>query len=178
MKKLLSIIGLAFILSASQAQTVTNGPSSTLWDFLTTGSNYWAVPFGTYSMNSHEFGGGVAVGYRVSDIVNPVVRLDYFSKRLYMVSLNAEIQVPRKLMGKIPLTPFAVGGVATGLSGLGQDNGTAIGIVGGGFYVDFKWTGSTSWLANHTALVVDYERWVGLPSNQADQFRIGAGISF
>lgn len=185
MKRIFSLLAaLTLLVSAGYAQTtntppvvITNSPSSTLWDFLTTGSNYWATPFATYGVNSRDFGGGIALGYRVSDIVNPVVRVDYFASKFYLVSVNAEVQVPRSLMGKIPIVPFVIGGVGTGLSGLGSDNGTAIGIVGSGAYSALDYVGK-GWFWQHTAVIADYERWVGLPTAQADQVRFGVLIHF
>lgn len=177
-KTLLGIIaGFLFLSLNVSAQTNTNTAPGNLWDFVTTGTNYFAVPFTTYSVNDHSFGGGIALGYRITEIVAPVIRLDYFNSKLYNVSLTANLQPPRSLFGKFPVTPFVIAGAATPISGGGEDNGTFVSVVGGGLIAHFDTLGS-SWLAKHAWLAADYEKWIGLPQRQEDQIRFGFGLSF
>lgn len=164
------IIGLAMLAGIStQAQTSTNGPS--IWDFATTGSNYWVAPFATMAPKSGDFGYGVAVGYKVTQVINPVLRLDSFAGKLWVVSGNLELQAPRSLLGKFPITPFAVAGVATSFGGNGQNNGAPCGVVGAGAYFDWSYLSPNSWLGKHGHTAVDYERWIGLPDKQQNQIR-------
>lgn len=179
-KNLISLIAVIALLAlpAAAAET-TNAPvkQENLWDFLTTGSNYFAVPFTTYSVNDHSFGGGIALGYKITEIIAPILRVDYFNSEFWNVSLTANLQAPRSLLGKIPIVPFAIAGAATPISGAGGDNGTFVSVVGGGVVLHLDWVGSAgfwkkAWLA------ADYEKWLGLPANQEDQIRFGFGLSF
>jgi hypothetical protein len=156
---------------------VVTGAASTLWDFVTTGSNYWAAPYGTFGVSSHTMGGGIAVGYKVSEIINPVVRLDYFDGQFWMPSLTAQLQAPRALMGKIPVIPFGVAGIATPIAGAGTGNGSLVTVLGAGAAVKLDFLGSSS-LLQHTDIVVDYEKWLGLPQKQQNQIRFGVLFKF
>ncbi|MDE2099096.1 MAG: hypothetical protein KGL39_17715 [Patescibacteria group bacterium] len=192
MKKIASLIliaGLTALALPAGAQTATNpapvtvtnalpaGAASTLWDFLTTGSNYWVAPYSTMSTGDRTFGGGIAIGYRASAIINPVVRLDYFGGHFWMPSLTAQLQPPQSLMGKIPIIPFAIAGGATPISGAGGGNGQFVSILGAGAALRLDWVGSGSFW-QHTDLAVDYEKWLGLPSAQQNQIRFGLVYKF
>lgn len=161
------------------ATTSTNIPPvvPNLIDYLTTGSNYFAVPFVTYSVNDHSVGGGIALGYHLSDIIAPVLRLDYFDSRFYSVSLTANLQPPRALLGKIPIVPFALAGGAMPFSGAGDDNGTFVTVVGIGAYVPLDVVGK-SWFWRQSSIIADYEKWFGMPDNQTDQVRVGFSLRF
>lgn len=182
---LLMFFALCFSAPAQTAATGTNAPDSalfgntgsTLWDFATTGSNYWAAPYGTFGVSSHTAGGGIAVGYHISDVVNPVLRLDYFDGSFWMPSLTAQLQPPRQLMGKIPVIPFGIAGMATPIAGAGTGNGSLVTILGAGAALKLDAFGSASWL-KHTDLVVDYEKWLGLPQKEQNQVRFGVLIKF
>lgn len=177
MKKLVIIAFIAASCFAVKAQTDTNNPVRTFWDFATTGSNYWVVPFSTYSISSHEFGGGVALGYHVSDVINPVFRLDYFASKTYTASMNVQLQVPRQFMGKIPFVPLAYGGVGTPFNGSGVNNGQPIEIVGVGAWIDMSNLGN-GWFFQKVRPVASYEHWFGLPANQVNHINFGLGIKF
>jgi hypothetical protein len=172
----LSILA-ALCFSTCLGSAQTNPPASTLWDFLTTGSNYWAVPYGTYSVSGHGVGGGLALGYKATEILNPVVRLDYFGGQFWMPSLTAQLQPPRTFMGKIPVIPFAIAGAATPISGNGAGNGTFVTILGAGVAVKTDILGS-GWFWTHSDIVVDYEKWLGLPQQDQNQIRVGWLIKF
>lgn len=150
---------------------------SNLWDYVTTGTNYWVAPFTTIAVDSKSFGGGIAVGYKVSELVNPVLRLDYFNGSVYMPSLTAQLQAPRSILGKIPVTPFGIAGMGTPIAGAGLQNGTAVTILGAGLALrgdSFVKTG----LLSHMDLVADYEKWMGLPQKLQNQIRIGVLVKF
>jgi hypothetical protein len=183
---LIGLVASTMALSA-MAQTVldTNAapasalpaPAATLWDFVTTGTNYWAAPYSTISVGDHSMGGGIAVGYQVSPIINPVLRLDYFGGQFYMPSLTAQLQAPRTIMGKIPIIPFGIAGIGTPIAGAGPGNGGLVTILGAGAAVKLDWLGSSSFW-KHTDLVADYENWGGLPTRQQKQIRLGILIKF
>lgn len=152
-------------------------PAPNLLDYLTTGSNYFAVPFLTYSLHDRSIGGGIALGYHLSEIVAPVLRVDYFDSRFYSVSLTANLQPPRALLGKIPIVPFALAGGAMPFAGGGDDNGTFVTVIGAGAYVPLSIVGKSWWLKN-SSIIADYEKWFGMPANQTDQFRVGWSLRF
>lgn len=175
----MTVVALGLVCSSSYAQ-VSNSYSQTLWDFVTTGSNYFAVPYGTYSLKDHSIGGGVAVGYTATEVIHPIVRIDYFSGTFYMASVTAQLQPPKQLLGKFPITPIAIAGSGIPFSGAGKDNGTFITILGAGAvlkFADVMSADSTSFL-KRGFLAVDYERWLGLPSRQESQLRVGLGVKF
>lgn len=184
MAVMVGLIGLvtATTIPAVGQQADTNAPviggaSSTLWDFVSTGSNYWAAPYVTAATSGGSFGGGVAVGYKVSELVNPVLRLDYFNGSVYMPSLTAQLQAPRTILGKIPITPFGIAGMGTPIAGAGRDNGNMVTILGAGIALrgdSFAKTG----LISHMDLVADYEKWLGLPQKLQNQIRFGVLIKF
>lgn len=152
----------------ARAQTSTNAPAPTLWDLATTGSNYWAAPFMTYSVKDHSTGGGVALGYRATEFVNPLFRVDYFNHQLYTVSIDAQLQVPQTLLGKIPVVPFGLAGVETPLSGSASTDA----MVGIGAAVRLDFLGTSSFW-QHADIVADYEQHFGLPEVQKRQIRFG-----
>lgn len=170
--RLLALTFLVSLLTLGAVAQTNSPPASTLWDFLTTGSNYWAVPYASYSTSGHGVGGGVAVGYKVTEIVRPVVRVDYFGDTIWMASLTAELQAPRSLMGKIPVIPFAIAGGATPFAGDGVNNGTFVTILGAGGAVKLDILG-TSWIWKHSDIVLDFEHWIGLPQKDQNQIRFG-----
>lgn len=178
MKKLLLLAPLLLLGSSLQAQT--NGP--TIWDYLTTGSNYWVAPFSTFSTGDKSFGGGIALGYLATEAINPVLRLDYFAGQAFMVSGNLQLQPPRRLLGKFPVVPFGIAGVGTPFSGSGATGvapGTAIGIVGAGaaLKLDFLSSNTNSFL-RRLDLVGDYEHWAGMTDKQKNQIRFGVLFKF
>lgn len=171
------IIGLSVCCLSSEAQTNTPS-SSTIWDLLTTGSNYWAAPFATCSTGDHSTGGGLAVGYLATEAINPVLRFDYFAGQAWMVSGNIQLQPPRRLMGKIPVMPFAIAGVGTPFAGAGDMNGRAIGILGAGAAIKLDGLVSTNSFLRRLDIVGDYEHWSGMVDKQANQVRFGILFKF
>lgn len=169
------------ISSFAQQQQDTNAPvsviGSNLFDYLTTGSNYWVAPYATAATSGGSFGGGIAVGYKISELVNPVLRLDYFNGSAYMPSLTAQLQAPRAIMGKIPVTPFGIAGMGTPIAGAARDNGAMVTILGAGLALRGDSLVKTGFLS-HCDLVADYEKWLGLPQKLQNQIRFGVLIKF
>lgn len=119
-------------------------------DFLSaTASNWYVAPYGIYSSDTETFGAGIGVGYAITPNVVTVMRMDYLNDEIWMPSGSVQLQAPILLMGKVQVTPFAFGGIATPLSGRGDDNRTAAGIAGAGMATRFKRVG----------LIYDIEYW-------------------
>lgn len=139
-----------------------SGPVVTVLDFLSQGSNWITVAYGTMNDKATKFGGGVAIGYKVSDFVAPTLRLDYYDGRVFMPSASLQLQVPFKLLGKLTVIPFAISGIATPLTGKGGSDGSAVGIFGAGVAVEFT---------QKFGAIGDAEKWTGF---EGYQFRLGA----
>jgi hypothetical protein len=150
---------------------LVSGPAADAWSFITTAgvSNWMVAPFGIYSTTSKEWGGGLAVGYKLSEFVVPVLRLDYLAGDIWMPSANLQLQVPVTIMGKFTLIPFTFAGVATTIAGGGADNGTAVGMLG---------IGGAVRLSSHVDLVGDYELWNGGHFHADNQIRFGVLYKF
>lgn len=149
--------------------------SSPVWEFVTAGASNWY--FGTYVIydtTSKDFGGGIGAGYKLSEFVVPIMRVDYlnrggksFKENIFIPSGNIQLQVPVKLFGKVTVTPFAFTGVATSINN-GSDSGDVIGIFGTGAYLGL---GEHAWYVP-VNVIADYERWTGSGFND-DQIRCG-----
>lgn len=175
MKKLFGLVALIGLLALpAAAQTNT---TETLWDMLTTGSNYFAVPYGTFATGDKSFGGGLALGYHATEWVVPVARLEYFDHNLWNIAMTVTLQPPRSLFGKIPIIPFASVGGGTSLGGAGDENGKFVSMVGGGAVLHFDTFGQ-SWFAKHSFLVGAYEHWTPMPDGKADHIMLGLGVNF
>lgn len=174
MKKLITIAMLATSLIGAQAQvTNTNtgnpflsGPATQILDFLSTGSNWMAVAYGTSSDKFDKFGAGVALGYKATDFLVPTLRLDYYDGSVWMPSASVQLQAPIKLFGKVTVIPFAVSGIATPISGRGTGNGSAVGIFGAGLAAQ---------VSSHFDVIADAEKWTGFSGYQ---IRFGALYKF
>lgn len=163
------VMGMAFCKCHAQTNTLssdTNGlpqPIGQVFSFLAQGSNWIVAPYGTFTTDRH-YGGGLALGYHLSDFVIPFMRLDYLDypgREIWLPSGSVQLQAPINFSPSVSLIPFVVGGVATSVSGRGQDNGSVVGIFGGG--ADLK-------LSKHFGILADYEIWSGFP---AEQIRFG-----
>lgn len=186
MKKLLLTLALAAtVVLPVTAQTTNNTTDLNLLNYLSNGSNWFGGGFMTYATGDRTMGGGAFVGYKATEALAPVLRLDEFAGKAYMCNLSLELSVPRTLMGKVPVVPFLVAGAGIPLSSATIDGnltisaGQPVGIVGAGAYMPLDWAGS-SWLAQNTFLVADYEHWTGagIPAKQQNQIRFGFGVRF
>lgn len=178
-KLLVTLLATVAIATVGYSQTTTDTNTTTvsatsLWDFATTGSNYWVTVFPTYSLDSHDFGYGIAVGYHIPNtVVSPMLRFDRLAGVSYLVSGNLQLEVPRSLMGKVPIHPFGLAGAATAIGGSGLNNGTLAGMTGVGAYV--KWSevfGKTTGITTHMNSAADIEYWFGVPTALSKQIRI------
>lgn len=148
----------------------TNNPivDSPIFQFFTAQSTNWYIgTYGIYDTTSKDYGVGFGAGYKVSDFVVAVMRLDILSGGVYVPSGNIQLQVPVKIMNKFVLSPFLFTGVATSLNS-DQDNGQIIGIFGFGGIVDFA---NDKWYLPD-AVIADWERWTGGPFEN-NQVRVG-----
>lgn len=150
---------------------VISGPVQDAWDFVTTqGSTNWMIAgYGIYSIDSKKWGGGLGVGYKLSDFVVPTIRLDYLANEIWMPSGNLQLQVPITLFGKVTTIPFAFAGVATCVSGTGSQNGTAVGMLG---------IGMAARVAAHWDIIADWETWTGGQFHNDNQIRGGIVYKF
>lgn len=144
-----------------------SGPARTAFDFLTSSSTNWmVVPYGIVNSKFDKFGGGIAVAYKLSEFVAPALRLDYYDGRVWMPSASLQLQAPVRIMNKFELIPFAFSGLATPLSGKGNENGTAVGIFGAGaaIRIGARWD-----------IIGDVEKWSGF---EGLQYRMGVVFKF
>lgn len=181
MKKLFGLVALIGLLALpAAAQTNT---TETFWDFATTGSNYFVIPYGTMSTGDKTFGGGIALGYHIPDNewIVPVFRGEYFDHSIWTLTMTVTLQPPRRLFGAVPLVPFASVGGGGSMGGQGENNGRFVSMVGGGAVLHFDtplFGSGTSWFAKHAFLVGAYEHWDPMPAGKADHIMLGLGASF
>lgn len=120
---------------------VLTQPELTVLSMITANStNFFAGPFLTYwsggNLLKDKIGGGVVLGYKVSDFFASIARMDYIGNNLYMPSFSAQLSFSVPLFGgKYKAIPFTFGGIAVPLGGAGSENNTAVGIVGTGLAV-------------------------------------------
>jgi len=123
------------------------------------------APYGIISSDGEKYGGGIALAYRLTDFVVPVLRIDYYDQEIWMPSASIQLQAPITLSGKVRVTPFAFAGVATPLSDPEHDRPVE-GIFG---------VGAAVGLSKHFSLVADVEVWTGF---EAEQIRFGVVYKF
>lgn len=143
------------------------GPARQAFDFLTANSTNWmVVPYGIVSSKFDKYGAGIAVAYKLSEFVAPALRLDYYNGRVWMPSASLQLQAPVRIMNKFELIPFAFSGLATPITGKGQENGSAVGLFGAGAAVRIgkKWD-----------IIGDVEKWSGF---EGLQYRMGVVFKF
>ena len=173
MKKLIALIGLAFAVSVTQAQTTNTTPPASFWsgigeagqafvnifktDTNVLGSTTWvAIPFASYDVSQKQFGGGIALIYPIKD--TPLFvggRLENINGTWTTPSIQVQLKKTVTVSG-FSLTPYGVGGTAI-------VNGNVAAYVGVGEYVDlYDFT-----IKGHPAalgVTGDYETWGGLPA--------------
>lgn len=110
--------------------SVTN-PVNKITEFLSNAtSNIIVVPYGIASTDFKKFGGGVALGYELSQNVVPFLRVEKYNGDFFMPSGTVQLQVPVKF-GSFVIVPLAYTGVAVPL-GEKHVNDPVVGIVGTG----------------------------------------------
>lgn len=140
-------------------------PATRIIEFLSSGSNWMAASYGTWSPSEKKYGAGLAGLCKINDFAVTGLRLDYYDGDVWMPSVNFQLQAPFRV-GDRRVTPFIVGGLATPLSGKGDDNGAAVGIIGFGVAVE---------LTKKVSLVTDVEKWTRY---DGQQYRLGLLYKF
>lgn len=174
MKKLLLVLSLVTSLSViaqtNPPPTLTDTnlvppAASTFLSFLAGATNLMVAPYGIVGTEG-KYGGGIALAYKLSDMIVPTIRMDYYDGRVWMPSADMQLQVPLLLGGKVTFIPFGFAGIATPLTGKGSDNFTPVAIIGAGGAVRIgaKWD-----------LVGDIEKWSGF---KGEQIRFGVLYKF
>ena len=143
-------------LDISTNTPVLTGAGAELIQFLGTASNIMVAPYGTYSSEG-KGGGGIALAYEVGNFIAPMLRFDYLDKEITMPSASVQLPAPITIAGKLTVIPFGFTGVATPLSGKGNDNGSVQGIFGAGLAVR---------VTSHLDIVFDVEKWTGFTGQQ------------
>lgn len=175
MKKSVAVIGLVMVsafLGLAQTETNTNAPvanpivDSPIFGFLSQGTNWMIAPYGIANTTAGKYGGGVALAYKLSDFVAPMMRVDYYDGTIWMPSASLQLQAPITLFGKVTVIPFAFSGIGTPLAGKGKDNGSAVGIFGAGL---------AARVSTKFDLVADVEKWSGF---NGQQIRFGVLYKF
>jgi hypothetical protein len=172
---LLSVFSAGAQTNSAPAESVTNtpplvsGPALKAFEFFTASSSNWMVaPYAIYDSGSKSFGGGLGVGYKLSDYVVPTMRLDWVDSQLWMPSADLQLQLPVTFFGKVTAIPFAFAGIATPISGAGEGNGAAVGMFGTGLAVR---------LSSRIDLIGDVEKWSGAGFKDL-QYRGGVVFKF
>lgn len=146
--------------------------NSPVLGFLQNGSNWIAATYGIYDTTSKEFGGGVGVGYKISEYVVTVVRLDFIADRVFVPSGSLQLQLPINI-GRFKLTPFGFSAIATSLNS-DLSSGEPVGIFGAGGALTFNT--DSQWYVPK-GLIADFEHWTGGGFND-DQIRFGVLFKF
>lgn len=179
MKKFLTLLAVSLCCLTGYSQDTNTPPADTGWwnnpiiGVLSNGSNWIVAPYAIYDTTTKEFGGGIGAGYKISDYVVTVIRLDAISDNLFVPSGSIQLQLPITLFGAVKVTPFGFSGIATKLNGK-SGNGDPIGIFGTGGAISFK--ADTQWYIPK-GIIADYERWTGGGFND-DQIRFGLLFKF
>lgn len=156
-----------------------SGPLVDVFRFVSSGTNWVIAPYGIVAKSDAKYtvGGGIALAYHLSDFVMPMMRLDYMDHKLYMPSANLQLQAPVTLFGKVTTIPFAFAGIATPISGTGNNNGTVVGIFGAGLALRLDFLGSGKFWQK-SDLVWDVETWNGAAFHNQQQMRFGWAFKF
>lgn len=143
--------------SSVSITNIIGGPAWDALQFLTQGSNWMVAPYGIYDSGTKEYGAGICALYNLNPFVATGLRLDYVNGNVWMPSVQFQLQAPLKLFNKVTVVPFLTSGLATPLSGRGNDNLDPVGILGVGMAlrVNEKWD-----------IVGDYEKWTSFEGNQ------------
>lgn len=175
MKKLFLVLLLSVlpVLGFSQTNTppepapIVSGEWTNIINFISSGSNWMVAPYAIYDVTSKDVGGGVGAFYLLSPLAAVGMRVDYINKEFWMASGDIQIQLPITLFGKFTAVPFGFVGLATPLSGAGDENGTAQAIYGTGLAVR---------VSKIIDVAADWERWTARSSH--DQVRAAVVFRF
>lgn len=168
----LALSGYSQVLDTNTTPPTIEGPGMEFIQFLSQGSNWVIAPYGIYDDGSKRYGGGLGAFYEVSPFFLVGMRLDALDTanglELWMPSGNIQLQAPFILFGKVKVTPFGQTGIATPVSGAGDNNGDPVGIFGAGVAIG---------VYKNLHLIGDIEKWVGADFT-GQQYRFGIAISF
>ena len=167
-------IGVAVITASAQTNTnnpILSGPGVDAFNFLSASASNWIIaPYGIASWDGKSFGGGLGVGYRITDMVVPTMRIDAVKSHddftVWMPQANLQLQLPIRIMNTVTVVPFTFGGIATPVAGKHNQNGDVVGVlgVGGAIRLGTQWD-----------LLADVEVWNGAGFNAEKQIRFGVG---
>jgi hypothetical protein len=118
-----------------------SGPLTDLLSTMSTATNWGVAGFGIYMPKSdaHKaaYGMGALFLYNINPYVAAGVGIDWLDNQTTMPSGQLQLQAPLHIGGTngITVTPFAFTGVATPVSGMGDNNGSVVGLFGAGLSV-------------------------------------------
>lgn len=170
MKKLILLLATSFTLVGYSQNTAFL--SSPIVDFLSR-SNLIVATYGIIDSTSKTGGGGIGLGYKLSDFVVPTLRFDYIGGRIWQPSGSLQLQVPVTIAGKFTVIPFIFEGIATPLTGKGNKNFDPVNIAGIGAALQLP---HSHWY-NPAGVIGDFERWTGAGWNN-NQIRAGVYWKF
>lgn len=162
-KRSLILLAVAAFAVTGFAQTSTNTPappispatnSINFWQGLeifgsTLGSsmptNFVVSPYMSYAPSlKQKVGGGIFAGWNISQNVGVGAAFDYAGGQATMFSGQVTLKVPTRpltflssSLSNVVVTPYALGGIGTPISGVGDANGSLAAIAGAGAAVDF-----------------------------------------
>lgn len=172
-KKMLVCMCLTILTLTSQAQNWMT--DNALWKVVSAPASNWTAAFYPSIAPdlkvdgvSKKFGGGFALFYPVTEYVRTGVRVDYLGDKLWMPSVDAQLQASVKLLNKVVVTPFVYGGIAAPIGGHDGDpvqaiSGTGMtarlfewknGDICAGYAVE-KWSGFEG-LVHHPGIVLHW----------------------
>jgi hypothetical protein len=125
----------------TNASPFLSGPLVELLTTLSTATNWGVATFGIYMPASdHQkaaYGCGAIALYNINPYMATGIGIDWLDNQVTMPSGQFQLQAPLKIGGDkgLVVTPFAFAGVATPVSGMGEENGSVVGIFGAGLDV-------------------------------------------
>lgn len=124
---------------------------------------------GEYDLTANRPGGYIAMAYKLSDFVLPVVRFDIltdkdWNAKVFQPQFNLQLQAPLLIANKVWVTPLQFTGVAIPLTGRGNNNLDPVFVIGAGASIHLK---DKNW-----GIVGDFEYWTGGGYNN-NQIRVG-----
>ncbi len=125
------LLAVACVTGYSQTNAPAVSPSNTWLDAFAH-SNMVYLPYGVYSTTTHSFGGGIGIGYHVTDAgpvqIVPLSRFEAYHGSGWAISGGLQLQVPFQVTKGVWLTPYTSTGVMlpmnTGTTA--DDNGIAL----------------------------------------------------
>lgn len=124
------------VLVTNSTGPVLEGPFIDFLGSLSTATNWGVAAFSIYAPQDKSWGAGLVALYNISPYVATGIGIDWLDRgNVTMPSTQVQFQAPFLIGGKVRVTPFGFTGVATPLSGKGDDNKTVVGLFGAGLGV-------------------------------------------